>query len=414
MSSTISLNPIVPSPLHRTQSSPNLASQARPPLQRTQSAPALVNTAPPSAPAVSQSGWYGKAADKATADLRGGATGYASGALGGLSLAAGIATLPGKYREFIKAIQNGDVPKAVQQGSLAARGTLTTVKGALDLGAFVDEALKFRKVAQIAQQGIGAEGKVAKAIAEKAAASVFSGKALRNVDTLAEIAKSKSFGSWLTVTGKMAVADTLKKFGLTGVAQSIGKGVAQAGRKVAAEGGEALLKGLAHGDDVVKAALKAGKVVDVALDAGKAAATAAKTAGAVAKGAGTLAKLAGRFAPGVNIALAGLDVATAAATWADPKASIASKVTSGITALGSIAAATNIPIVSQVGAAVSVASTVAGVVIDKFGGAIAEGAKKVGSAIAEGAKRVGEGIAEGAKKVGEGIANAAKKIFSGW
>jgi hypothetical protein len=45
-----------------------------------------------------------------------------------------------------------------------------------------------------------------------------------------------------------------------------------------------------------------------------------------------------------------------------------------------------------VGAAVSVASTVAGVVIDKFGGA----------------------IADGAKKVGEGIANAAKKIFSGW
>ncbi len=403
MSSTISLNPVVPSTLQRTQSSPNLGAQARPALQRTQSAPALVNTAPPSAPAVSQSGWYGKAASQATADLRSGATGYTSGALGGLSLAAGIATLPGKYREFIKAIQNGDVAKAVQQGSIAARGTLTTVKGALDLGAFIDEAVKFRKVAQLAQQGIGAEGKVAKAIAEKAAASVFSGKALRNVDTLAELAKSKSFGSWLTTTGKMAVADTLKKFGLTGAAKSIEKGVAQAGRKVAAEGGEALLKGLAHGDDVVKAALKAGKVVDVALDAGKAAATAAKTAGAVAKGAGTLAKLAGRFAPGVNIALAGLDVATAAATWADPKSSIAAKVTSGITALGSIAAATNIPIVSQVGAAVSVASTVAGVVIDKFGGAIVEGAKKVGNA-----------IADGAKKVGEGIANAAKKIFSGW
>jgi hypothetical protein len=362
-----------------------------------------VNTAPSSLPTASQSGWYGKAAGQATADLRGSATGYTGAALGGLSLAAGIASLPGKYREFIKAIQSGDVPKAVQQGSLAARGTLTTVKGALDLGAVIDEALKFRKVAQFAQQGIGAEGKVAKAIAEKAAASVFSGKALRNVDTLAEIAKSKGFGSWLAVTGKMAVADTLKKFGLTGVAQGIEKGVAQAGRKVAAEGGEALLKGLAHGDDVVKAALKAGKVADVALDAGRAAATAAKGAGLAAKGAGTLAKLAGRFAPGVNIALAGLDVATAAATWADPKASIASKVTSGITALGSIASATNIPIVSQVGAAVSVASTVAGVVIDKFGDKIVEGAKKVGGA-----------IADGAKKVGEGIANAAKKIFSGW
>jgi hypothetical protein len=413
MSNTIAANSLVPFSFSRSQSSPNLASPTRPALQRTQSAPALVNTAPSSAPASAQSGWYGKAADKATTDLRTNATGYTGAALGGLSLATGIATLPGKYREFIKAIQNGDIPTAVQQGAITARGTLATAKSALDLGALIDETVKFRKVAQLAQKGIGAEGKVAKAIAEKAAANVFSGKALRNVDTLAEIAKSKGFGSWLNVTGKMAVADTLKKFGLTGAAQSIEKGVAQAGRKVAAEGGEALLKGLAHGDDVVKAALKAGKVADVALDAGKAAATAAKGAGAAVKGAGTLAKLAGRFAPGVNIALAGLDVATAVATWANPKASIAAKVTSGISALGSIAAATNIPIVSQVGAAVSVAATVTGAVIDNFG-AIKEGVKKVGNTIAEGAKKVGEGIAEGAKKVGEGIANAAKKIFSGW
>jgi hypothetical protein len=401
MSAFVATNRLVAPTLHRSQSSPSLGQHTGPSLQRTQSAPALVNTAAPTAPA-SQGGWYSNAASKATGDLRAGATGVTGPVLGGLSLATSIATLPGKYRELIKSIQNGDVKSAVQQGSIAARGTVATLKGALDLGALVDEAVKFRKVSQLAQQGIGAQGKVAKNIADRAAAAVFSGKGLRNVDTLAELAKSKGFGSWLATTGKMAVADKLKQFGLSGAAKSIEKGVAAAGRKVAAEGGEALLKGLAHGDDVVKAALKAGKVVDVALDAGKGAATVAKGVGVAAKGAGTLAKLAGRFAPGLNVAMAGLDTATAIATWVNPKASIAAKVTSGITALGSIAAATNIPIVSQVGAAVSVASTVAGAVIDNFG-TIVDGAKKVGSAIADGAKKVGSAIADG-----------AKKIFSGW
>ena len=65
--------------------------------------------------------------------------------------------------------------------------------------------------------------------------------------------------------------------------------------------------------------------------------------------------------------IAALDVGIAVKTITDPKASIAAKVTSGITALGSVAAATNIPIVSQVGAAVSLASTAVGAVIENVG-----------------------------------------------
>jgi hypothetical protein len=89
---------------------------------------------------------------------------------------------------------------------------------------------------------------------------------------------------------------------------------------------------------------------------------AAKAAGkAVAKGAlKTGAKAAGRFVPGLNIAIAGLDTATAVATLADSKASTGKKVTSVITAAGSIVAATNIPVVSQVGAAVSTVSSFIG------------------------------------------------------
>jgi len=82
---------------------------------------------------------------------------------------------------------------------------------------------------------------------------------------------------------------------------------------------------------------------------------------AVAKtGLKTAAKAAGRFVPGANVAIAALDTATAAATLADPNASTGAKVTSCITAVGSIVAATNIPVVSQIGAAVSAVSSFIG------------------------------------------------------
>lgn len=76
--------------------------------------------------------------------------------------------------------------------------------------------------------------------------------------------------------------------------------------------------------------------------------------------AGTAARTLGRFAPGVNVAIAAIDVANAGATLMDKNASTGKKVTSVITAVGSIAAATNIPIVSQVGAAVSTVSSIVG------------------------------------------------------
>ena len=95
------------------------------------------------------------------------------------------------------------------------------------------------------------------------------------------------------------------------------------------------------------------------------AATRAARAGRVAAvevATGRLARVAGRFVPGVNVALAVADTATAYAALRDPQASVGRRVTSVVTALGSIAAATNIPVVSQVGAAVSTISSIAGAV----------------------------------------------------
>lgn len=87
-------------------------------------------------------------------------------------------------------------------------------------------------------------------------------------------------------------------------------------------------------------------------EGGEAAARAAT--GSVARSAvATGARAAGRFVPGVNVAIAALDTASAAAALRDPNASTGRRITSVVTAAGSVAAATNIFGVSQVGAAVS-------------------------------------------------------------
>ncbi|MCP3139115.1 hypothetical protein [Pyxidicoccus xibeiensis] len=84
----------------------------------------------------------------------------------------------------------------------------------------------------------------------------------------------------------------------------------------------------------------------------------ANAARAAVHGDGTaVARAASRFAPGLNMAIAVADTSAAASTIADPSAAAGRKVTAGITALGSIAAGTHVPVVSQVGAA---ASTVSG------------------------------------------------------
>ncbi|WP_224243208.1 hypothetical protein [Hyalangium gracile] len=128
-----------------------------------------------------------------------------------------------------------------------------------------------------------------------------------------------------------------------------------------------------------------------------------------------------RFIPGANVAMAGLDIANAVKTFKDPNASVGDKITSGIVAGGSALAATNIPIVSQVGGLISTGTSVVSEVVKNFGGEIKDVAKKVGEGVKDTAKKVGEGIKDTAEKVGEGIKDTAKKVgegikdfFKGW
>ncbi|QSQ10801.1 hypothetical protein [Myxococcus landrumensis] len=69
-----------------------------------------------------------------------------------------------------------------------------------------------------------------------------------------------------------------------------------------------------------------------------------------------VSKAAGRFAPGFDVTLALPCTTAAAGTLGEPGVAMSKKVTAGVSSVGSIAAATHIPVVSQAGAVVSMAS----------------------------------------------------------
>ncbi|AKJ05606.1 hypothetical protein ATI61_102664 [Archangium gephyra] len=382
--------------LHRSNSAPVLGASEKPALTRTNSAPHLTTpyksnpaaTRPQSihtqdslepaaktSAAAARQNLLGKYVQNATdaAHANGAAGAFGKLKTGG-GIAASVAGIGANAAGLASAIKNGDSSQAVDNGILLGKSVLNTVKGGLDAAAMIQSGKEFKNLKDAAQAALGANGQVGKNIAGKVAESVLSGKPLRDVDVLGELAKSKGAGANIGTTLKQGAADVLRGLGGEKLAGKLEGGISKAGQQIASGG--------AHGlTDAAKNGLKTG---DAIVDAAKGAEAAAKLG---AKGAGTAAKAAGRFAPGLNIGIAALDTALAAKTIADPKASVASKVTSGITAAGSIVAATNIPIVSQVGAAVSTASSVAGAVVENFGA-----------------------IKEGAKKAAEGV----KNFFSGW
>ena len=100
-----------------------------------------------------------------------------------------------------------------------------------------------------------------------------------------------------------------------------------------------------------------------ALEAASRAAGQATIAAGMKAAVGTTARSLARFAPGVNVALAVLDTAQMHATMNDPKASDGKKLASLVTAAGVWVSATNVPLVSQCGALVSMVSAFVGALI---------------------------------------------------
>lgn len=154
---------------------------------------------------------------------------------------------------------------------------------------------------------------------------------------------------------------------MSGLAPNAGRNVLSAGANTAADIalGARSATGLGVGQ-VVRAMTAAGeggtlaRSLGVANRAAGAGVARAGINGAAHAGASGLGKAAARFAPGMNIAIAAMDTANFAATMMDDKASTGKKIFSGLTAAGSIAAATNIPVVSQIGAGVSAISGLVG------------------------------------------------------
>ncbi|MFY0573863.1 cell wall anchor protein [Cystobacter fuscus] len=201
--------------------------------------------------------------------------------------------------------------KAIGSVATAGKTAINTVKGGLEL---TRDVQKFGGAYRAASQAF------------RTAAPNATGKAVRAAATTAA---GHAFQGATEGVARRGVQEAVKKAAQgSSIANTMGAATRAAGKTLAREGAEA----------AGKAAVQAG----------------------VRAAAGPVAKAAGRFVPGANVAIAALDVASAYSTVKDPKASTTKKVTSVITAVGSVAAATNIPVVSQVGAAVSTVSSFVG------------------------------------------------------
>jgi hypothetical protein len=245
--------------------------------------------------------------------------GVALKGLNAVGVAASLYQLPGKVLTTVQdvrtALRTGDGQawnKVASDVAATGKATFNIVRGSLELGRDITRARATYKAASAAFKAVvpNATRAVAGAAARSAMVQALEGATSKTAKT--------------AVVGRVM---TTAKDGST-LAESAGLT-----NRVAA-----------------KAALDSG---------GKAAAEAALEAGAKSA-AGPIARAAGRFAPGVNIAIAAFDTANAAATLNDKTASSGKKITACITAVGSICAATNIPVLSQIGAGVSVVSSLVG------------------------------------------------------
>jgi hypothetical protein len=146
------------------------------------------------------------------------------------------------------------------------------------------------------------------------------------------------------------------------------------GTETAIAAGKALLE--KHGGQMTEAALAhaSSGIERAALEAGGEAA--AKV------GAKVASKGLARLAPGLNIAIAVMDAHHAYKVISDPHATGWQKSMAGATAVFSAAAATNIPVVSQIGAGLSIATSV---LENVKPATLVHAGKAVGSAISNGA-----------------------------
>jgi hypothetical protein len=275
-----------------------------------------------------------------------------SGVLGAAQLPFAAASAVKDWRDVARG--KGDVSSALASTTSAASVAMNSAKGFGDLRALRSEASNVRAGAKAA-------------INERAARAGFGPAASRlraQADELANDMTKQAIAPWNRPTGtdlRSKAKDLASRFTKPQGRSDIRTMERLAERKIGSDapGSQKLAKSVAK--DVQK------------------------TTQNILKGRGPASlatRTGGRFVPGLNAGIAAADLATAGATLSS-NASGWKKTTSVITAVGSVAAATNIPGISQGGAVLSTLSSLAG------SDAGEKAIKKVGSGLKSGAKKVG-------------------------
>ncbi|MCB9674539.1 MAG: hypothetical protein H6737_05440 [Alphaproteobacteria bacterium] len=305
------------------------------------------------------------------------ALGIYSGAKDILGTKTGQAAL-GKAKDIGSSIANSKLGQKVGQG---AGGLWNSIKsGASGLGSKIMGSKLAQGIAG-SKLGKGAANLAGKAggLLDRSAgwgASKLNKVADFGGGLLSKVKGSKAIGALDGVMGKVG-----KRFG--------GEALEQGAKALAKTGGKEVLE--AGGKAAAKGGMKA------------------------------LGKAGSRFVPGMNVAIAALDAKHAWDTIRDPNAPMHKKLTSGITALGSGLAATNIPVLSQIGAGVSTVSSLVeavgpeniGKAAQWAGGKIKDGAQWAGGKIKDGAQWAGGKIKDGAGWVGNKAKDLGKAAWGG-
>jgi len=186
------------------------------------------------------------------------------------------------------------------------------------------------------------------------------------------------------------------------------------------------VRGVTNGvQDVVNAARGAAPTLEAAKGTLGAATTTAgriaeRAAGPAAHAAASASRAVGRLAPGVNVAIAVVDSAAAAAdinkAIKNPtRDNVVNAGLSSIVAAGSIAAASNVPVVSQVGAAVSMAGDAAKLVYNNraaIGRAASSAATTVTRAASSAASAVSNAASSAASAASTAVSNKASQAYA--
>ncbi len=269
---------------------------------------------------------------------------------------------PAATKKAIKDASNTPIPgKAMSGAAKKLPKWMPGSKNVQNLGKAADKGIAKGTAAFSKQELVGKMGKFTASKQDKLNAGLLVKNTIDSVNKFKKAAQSGKDSDWSDA--RKSAIDTAKG-GVLGAQATVKSRLQAAKKQVIDKAMKIDLKNIAKNPSIAKKVANpkvAAKVAERAA-AGKLQKGVFKTTIRAAERFGSkgLAKTASRFVPGANVAIAGLDVANAVNTQRDSRKTNLQKAAAWITAGGSVASATNIPVVSQVGAGVSFISDAVG------------------------------------------------------